>query len=197
MKVLILSSHPWQISDAFIYDEVTGYDTDPLTEDPGVDWIISYGYRHIIKPPILDKYAGRIVNIHIGFLPWNRGADPNFWSWYDDTPKGIAIHLVDGGVDTGDILTRVSAQFSNKETLRTSYFSLQTLASRTFCEIWPSIRCGLIEAKKQESGGSYHRAADKEKIFSALPLGLDTPVRSIEELGRISRGEAVRSLSVG
>ena len=40
----------------------------------------------------------------MSYLPWNRGADPNFWSILEDTPKGVTIHIMDESIDTGDIL---------------------------------------------------------------------------------------------
>ena len=40
----------------------------------------------------------------MSFLPYNRGSHPNFWSFIDDTPKGITIHEIDEGADTGNIV---------------------------------------------------------------------------------------------
>src|SRR3989338_5004694 len=67
------------------------------------DFIISYGYSYIIKKDIINQYKDKIINMHISFLPYNRGADPNFWSFIEDTPKGVTIHYIDEGIDTGDI----------------------------------------------------------------------------------------------
>ena len=40
------------------------------------DIAVSYGYRHILRQSHIDQFE-RIVNMHIAYLPWNRGADPN------------------------------------------------------------------------------------------------------------------------
>jgi len=45
----------------------------------GYDLVISYGYRHILKKEIIESSKAPIVNLHISYLPWNRGAHPNFW----------------------------------------------------------------------------------------------------------------------
>ncbi|MCL0081308.1 hypothetical protein M1N64_03665 [Peptococcaceae bacterium] len=50
----------------------------------------------------MDKFQGRAINLHISFLPWNRGADPNFWSFIENAPVGVSIHYLDEGIDTGD-----------------------------------------------------------------------------------------------
>ncbi len=59
--------------------------TSPINVDflrrNAIDFIVIYGYRNIIKKPIIDQLKGRIVNLHISLLPWNRGADPNIWSF--------------------------------------------------------------------------------------------------------------------
>jgi len=78
---------------------------DRLTQDApvleGIEWLISYGYRHIFKPEVIQRFRGRIINLHISFLPWNRGVDPNQWSFLQDTPKGVTIHFIDEGIDLG------------------------------------------------------------------------------------------------
>ena len=43
------------------------------------------------------------MNLHISYLPFNRGPS-EFLVIFDDTEKGVSIHLVDGGIDTGPIL---------------------------------------------------------------------------------------------
>lgn len=68
------------------------------------DFIISYNYKYIIPSEIVRKFYGKIINLHISYLPYNRGYYPNVWSFLDNTPKGVTIHLIDEGIDTGDIL---------------------------------------------------------------------------------------------
>ena len=38
--------------------------------------------------------------MHISYLPFNRGAHPNYWSFKDNSPKGVTIHFIDNGIDT-------------------------------------------------------------------------------------------------
>ena len=68
------------------------------------DFLISFGYRYIISEAVLNKFKPNAINLHISYLPWNRGADPNLWSFIEDTPKGVTIHEIDEGIDTGDII---------------------------------------------------------------------------------------------
>ena len=41
------------------------------------DFMISFGYRYIVSKKILDYFKGKAINLHISYLPWNKGADPN------------------------------------------------------------------------------------------------------------------------
>ena len=90
------------------------------------DFIISFGYRHIIKKEIIDLFQdNNIINLHISYLPYNRGSDPNLWSILDNTPSGVSIHLLEKGLDTGDILVQKRVFFNEEiETLESSYNKL-------------------------------------------------------------------------
>lgn len=142
-----------------------------------VDFLVSFNYRHIIRKHVLDQFYRKSINLHIALLPWNRGADPNLWSFLDDTPKGVTIHYLDEGVDTGDVLVQEEITFGTEETLRSSYHKLDTMLENLFCENWHIIRNGNIVVSKQQPGGSYHRLRDKEKFLPLLTEGWDTPVK--------------------
>ena len=59
---------------------------------------------------MLDQINYRAINLHISYLPWNRGADPNLWSAVG-MPKGVTIHYINDGFDTGDILFQKAILF--------------------------------------------------------------------------------------
>src|SRR3989344_6000733 len=86
--------------------------------------IVSYGYRFILKPEIFEYPRLGSINLHISYLPWNRGVDPNFWSHAEGTSKGVTIHYIDSGIDTGDIIAQREVSFSENDTLATSYNKL-------------------------------------------------------------------------
>ena len=65
---------------------------------------MSFGYRKIIHNKILKKLHKPIVNLHISYLPYNRGSHPAFWAFLDRTPSGVTIHELDKGIDTGKII---------------------------------------------------------------------------------------------
>ena len=120
-------------------------------------FIISYNYSFIIEEEIIRVYKGKIVNLHISLLPWNRGCSPNFWSFFENTPKGVTIHYVDEGLDTGDIILQKELKFDEvQETFKSTYESLNEEVVRMFLDNFDKIYHSQIMPKKQNQGGTYH-----------------------------------------
>jgi methionyl-tRNA formyltransferase len=165
MRILCLSPYPERLAAAFAADAVDAT-ADPIT--PGdlasVDWVVSYGYRHILRQPILDALPGRFVNLHIACLPWNRGAHPNYWSWAEGTPKGVTIHQIDAGIDTGPIIAQRLLCLSPEQTFRQTYAKLQDEMEALFADAWPVIRAGRCEAFPQVGAGTHHYARELPDI---------------------------------
>ncbi|MEZ5673020.1 MAG: formyltransferase family protein [Thiotrichaceae bacterium] len=205
MKILFLGD---ENSSLVSYLEQMGENVLSMTEKVTIDFIdayrpdfiISYGYRYIIKQEILDRYVDRAINLHISFLPWNRGADPNFWSFIENTPRGVTIHYLDSGIDTGDIIVQKQVEFSKYDTLRISYYKLHDEIRKLFVDNWTAICTGTCERKKQndvytamlphnyiDPSVSYHKLADKARLDFLLTHGWDTPVSILEEFAAESR----------
>ena len=110
----------------------------------GEVFLVSYGYRHIITPDVLEAVGHRSVNLHISLLPYNRGADPNFWSFVEDSPKGVTIHRIDKGLDTGPVFIQKEISFSDENTLRTTYARLHEEIQQLFISHWMDIRNGIL-----------------------------------------------------
>ena len=97
------------------------------------DLVISFGFKHIIKNDLLQSITAPILNLHQSYLPWNKGAHPNFWSFWDNTPAGVTIHKIDSGIDTGPIVVQRIFEFDEKvETFRTTYEKLFTELENLF-----------------------------------------------------------------
>lgn len=146
-----------------------------------IEIAVSYRYRHMIKRPVIRFLRGQIINLHISLLPWNRGADPNLWSFLEDTPKGITIHHVDEGIDTGDIIAQKEIRFDlGSETLATSYRKLNGSIIDLFREIWPKLLSGKCRCRSQLATGSIHYIKDKKRFEYLLrEKGWDTPVHEL------------------
>lgn len=134
-------------------------------------YIISFNYRYLIPAEILDEMEGRVINLHTSFLPYNRGSAPNFFSFLEDTPKGVTIHRMDAGLDTGDIFCQKELHFDEQaETFASSYDKLLWEIKTLFRENWADIREGRITPLKQEEEGTYHRMRELDEIRRKVPF---------------------------
>ena len=52
--------------------------SEEITWSDEFDLIISFGYKHIIRQKQINSSSAPIINLHISYLPWNKGAHPNF-----------------------------------------------------------------------------------------------------------------------
>lgn len=131
--------------------------------------VISYNYMHIVLKNVIDLLGNRIINMHISYLPWNRGANPNFWSFAENTPKGVTIHLLTEKLDQGDILFQKEVHMdSKKETFVSSYDKLHTEICNLLLDNWNAIVNGNQVPCKQTGVGSYHSISDFEQVYSKL-----------------------------
>lgn len=135
------------------------------------DWCISYNYKYIVGKEILEFLKYKVLNLHISYLPWNRGAHPNLWSFVENTPKGVSVHIMDEGIDTGDIVARKLVVFEDENiTLRESYEMLQEEVLDLFFSIWPQVVNGNFKGIPQSrlGQGTFHRVKDFVKIKGLL-----------------------------
>ena len=156
---------------------------EKITSTASYDIVISYGYRHILKKEIIESSSAPIVNLHISYLPWNRGAHPNFWSFYDCTPSGVSIHLIDEGVDTGAVIFQKYVNFSDREkTFSQTYKRLIIEIESLFRENIECIINNTFTSHKQRRKGSYHKVADLPKEFSGWDSDILAEVTRLDKL---------------
>ena len=189
MSVLVLSPYPEKLTNILRDngEDIVVYNDPITTTTPNPNnfsLAVSYGYRHLIPPDVLDLWLDRIINLHISLLPWNRGADPNFWSAYEGTPSGVSIHHINSGIDTGDIIAQTKVELSPNDTLSSSYERLHVQILQLFSEIWPQICAGTAPRIVQTVTGSYHNSNEKTDLIAKLPLKWNTPISDVAMLAK-------------
>lgn len=184
MRVRLLSPYA-PVTLAPILRALSATGDDVVKDEPDVT--VMYGYGRMLRP---EEYRDeRVFNLHISYLPYNRGAHPNLWSWYDNTPKGVSIHAVSGEVDAGPLMARRIVSISESNTLRSSYALLQEAMGTMFFDVWPLLREGHIQPYRSDDGpGSYHSVRESNKLLSQLLLNYDTPVTEVIKMGHAQQG---------
>jgi hypothetical protein len=190
MKILYLGSKSKILNILQRLYDVT--QTEGIVNDLSYyDWVISYGYRHILKKHHIESAKNPIINLHISFLPYNRGADPNYWSWVENTPKGVTIHAIDEGIDTGDIFIQKQINFNNNETLSSSYNKLKTEIEDLFIKNFHNILNGNLKRTKQRwvKKGTIHYKKDFPGVKS-----WDIPTHKIKQMTDLEIIDAVEEV---
>lgn len=145
--------------------------------------IISYNYQYIISEKIIEFMRGNIINLHISYLPYNRGSSPNIWSFIDDTPKGVTIHKIAKGLDTGDTICQKEIHFDEqKETLSSTYRRLNEEIVELFKSRWEDIYRENYTAVPQAGKGSYHTKKDLENLLSGKNFSYDMTISEFKKL---------------
>lgn len=82
------------------------------------DIVISVLYDKILKSSQLKSRL--CFNFHPGCLPEYRGSGSNSWVLINEEEKtGVTLHLIDEGIDTGDIIEIREFMISKKDTAET------------------------------------------------------------------------------
>jgi phosphoribosylglycinamide formyltransferase-1 len=87
-------------------------------EEHDVELVVLAGYMHLLTPPFLRRFPGRVVNVHPSLLPRFPGMRP-----IDDAiaagvdVTGVTVHYVDDGVDTGLVIAQEEVPVEPRDTL--------------------------------------------------------------------------------
>jgi len=147
-----------------------------------VDLVISFGYRHLLSESIVEKYSP-IINLHVSYLPFNRGSFANFWSFYDQTQSGVSIHLIDKGIDTGDILYQKKIDFDPKKmTFRETHNILIEQIEKLFLDNISQILSLKYPLIKQSHKGTYHHSKDFPSEFRGWDENIYKEINRLKNL---------------
>jgi phosphoribosylglycinamide formyltransferase 1 len=122
-----------------------------ILRDAKVDLVVLAGYMRMIKAPLLNAFPQRIINIHPSLLPQFPGLEAWTQALAAGVPTtGCTVHLVDGGMDTGEILGQREVAVEAGDTAATLHAKIQ-LAEH---ELYPEIIRRLVDPKGRESTAS-------------------------------------------
>ena len=83
-----------------------------------VDFVVLAGYMHLLTTTFLERFPGRIVNVHPSLLPQFPGAQAitdALAAGVDTT--GVTVHYVDEGLDTGTVIRQEPVAVEPRATL--------------------------------------------------------------------------------
>ncbi len=187
MKVLLLGNKAELLATSLGQNRLT-FTEEEVTSDQvrelAPNLIVSFGYRYLLSNEVLEIPERGVLNLHISLLPWNRGSDPNFWSWLENTPKGVSIHEVARKLDAGPIVSQKELELPNSSTLKQTYGRLVSEIIKLFPSALDGYLSGEPTVPQALSYGTFHNSADLDSYrFLLAKNGWDTVCRGLEEYG--------------
>ncbi|WP_121610194.1 phosphoribosylglycinamide formyltransferase [Mesobacillus foraminis] len=138
---------------AFVFNpenffDKAAYESDILEylETLKIDFIALAGYMRLVGSTLLEKYEGRIVNIHPSLLPEFPGKDAIGQALTAAADKtGATVHFVDSGMDTGQIIAQESVTIEPGETRETLQKKIQQIEHT----LYPAVIEKLLNGTKE------------------------------------------------
>jgi len=131
------------------------------------DVVLVFG-TGILRGTLLSRFAGRIINIHLGLSPYYRGAGTNFWPLVNREPEyvGATIHYLDAGIDTGPILAHARPSIAAGDGPHDLGNKTIVAAARLLVDAAQAHLEGRVTASPQHGGGHLYQRKD----FSAAAV---------------------------
>lgn len=115
------------------------------------DLIITCAYGQIIPEELLKVPKIGSFNVHASLLPKYRGGAPIHWALINgDEKTGVTIMYMDKGMDTGDMVSKVSYDIKPTDNVGTLHEILSILGANLLIDTLPSIINHTNHREKQE-----------------------------------------------
>ena len=112
------------------------------------DVILVVFWRFLLKQELIKIPKYGAINFHMGYLPFNRGANPNVWSIIDNTPAGCSIHKINKDIDSGWIIAQKKVDHYLEDTAKDLYLRIFSNFLKLFKKKWTIIKRNKFKGKK-------------------------------------------------
>jgi methionyl-tRNA formyltransferase len=131
-----------------------------------------------------------VINVHAAKLPWGRGIGPTLFSVLLGYASGVSIHLIDSGLDTGDLILESDTVPTPDDTLRTIYKKLLGDCDTLFADFLRLLFADGLTRQRQRDIDPRCFARNRqefETVLEMMPLGYDTSLSDVAKLGQAMR----------
>lgn len=121
------------------------------------DIILVVFWRFLLKQELIKIPKYGAINFHMGYLPFNRGANPNVWPILENTPAGCSIHKINKDIDSGYIIAQKKVNHHLEDTAKDLYWRIFSNFLELFKKKWINIKKNKFRGKKIDiSRGTIH-----------------------------------------
>lgn len=111
--------------------------------------IVSAGFMRILGPAVLARFEGKIINSHPSLLPQFPGAHAVADALAAGVEQtGTSVHLVDAGVDTGEVLAQIVVDIAVDDTEESLHERIKVHERRLIVQVLRQ-RLGLPATSRQ------------------------------------------------
>lgn len=136
-----------------------------LLRDLAPDAMVVIAFGQILPKSILDIPTYGCINIHGSLLPKYRGAAPLQWSVLDgEAETGLTTMMMDVGMDTGDMLEKLTVPMDEKETYGSIHDKLSVLGGELILSTLEKLQQGTLARTPQDEA----EATYTKKITKAM-----------------------------
>lgn len=138
-----------------------------LVAELNADIMVVVAYGLILPQAVLDMPRLGCVNVHGSLLPRWRGAAPIQRSlWAGDSETGVTIMQMDVGLDTGDMLYKISCPITHQDTSATLYEKLAGIGPQGLLATLDLLCQGTVKPEPQDEGdATYANKLSKEEAL--------------------------------
>ena len=118
---------------------VFDFEMSQILENKKIDLILLIGFMRILSPGFVDRWGGKIINVHPSLLPKYAGGMNNDVHESvlaaGDKETGCTVHLVTKEVDGGPILLQKSCPVFENDSVESLKERVQELEGKAFIEV--------------------------------------------------------------
>ena len=111
----------------------------------GVELVVLAGYMQLLSPGFLERFRGRVINVHPALLPAFPGLHAVEQALeYGVKVFGITVHFVDEGVDTGPVILQRGVELPDARSAAEVMARLQPIEHELLPEAVRLIASGTV-----------------------------------------------------
>lgn len=156
-----------------------------LTMGLAADWLLSIANLRLIPEAVLALPKRGAINFHDGPLPRYAGLNTPAWAIINgEAQHGVSWHLIETGVDTGDLLAQRMVDIAPDETAFSLNSKCYAAGMESFGEVLAQLESGALQGTAQDLSQRSYFAKDKRPDNGGI---LDL-TKTAQELSALFRG---------
>ena len=148
------------------------------------DFLLSFYYRNMIRPELLEIPRRGALNLHGSYLPKYRGRVPVNWAVINgETETGATLHYMVEKPDAGDIVDRERVEIKFTDSAFDVFTKVTDAAVTVISRTWPLLRDGVAPRIPMDlTQGSYfggRKPADGQIDWTKPAVAIYNLVRGV------------------